>query len=275
MKNYIHITAGDSAGFSLKSSFELRSIPMPEIISLNDDLRVGPLSGIDTSTGYLSRREWWERITDLCDERELVESFYGDLEKLDHIKNSAGKNKKICIWYGSCLFDQLMKDRLLHFINPLTNNVFVVPVSDHPVTRINGRHFLPETLVELNPGQIVELDPHLRPITEGEISEAIASWKQTESNNATMRVLNGTIIEIQEESYFDSALLANCKKEFQKSALVVGMTLVDTGFQVSDTILSWRLKELVRQKKLEAKGILRNMRDYEVKSDNYCSLVRI
>jgi hypothetical protein len=265
MKNYVHVAAGNTAGFSLKSSFALRSIPMPEVISLNDDLRVGPLTGIDAKSGCDNRREWWKSITDLCEERELVESFYGDLKKLNHIKKLVAENNKICIWNGSCLFDQLMKDRLLHFINPFTKNIFEVTVSDNTVINNGGRHFVPETLGVLNPGQIVELDPHLRPITEGEISTAIASWKQTESNHATMRVMNGTIVEIQEDNYFDSALLANCKNEFQKSALVVGMTLVDTGFQVSDTILSWRLKELVRKNKLEAKGILRNMRDYEVK----------
>ncbi len=269
MKNYVHITAGDSAGCSLKSSFELRGILLLEVISLNDDLRVGPLTGIDTMTGYDKRRKWWESITEMCEEHAFLDMFYSDLERLNRIKKLADENKKICIWYGSCLFDQLMKDRLVHFINPSTENIFVVPVSDHPATNTDGTHFLPETLVVLNPEQIAELYPDLRPITQAEISEAIATWNLIGSNNATLRVLNGTTLEMQEEHYFDTALLANCNHEFQKSARVVGMTLIDTGFNVSDTILSWRLKELVRQNKLEAKGILRNMRDYEVKTNPF------
>lgn len=80
-----------------------------------------------------------------------------------------------------------------------------------------------------------------------------------------MRLWNGTNVEMQEDSCFDSALLVNCTNEFKKSARVVGESLIDTDFYVSDTILSWRLKELVRQKKLEAKGTLHKMRDYEVK----------
>lgn len=238
---------------------------MPEVISLKDDLRVGPLAGINTETGYVKRSEWWSIITEMCEDREHVDSFYGDLKKMKRIKILLEENKIICIWYGTCLMDKLMMARLLHFIDPTPKNIFVVPVSDHTVTNISGRQFVPETLGVMNPEQIVELDPYLRPITQAEINEASALWKQAESNNATMRVLNGIIVEMQQDSYFDSALLVNCTNEFQKSARVVGETLVDTGFYVSDTILSWRLKELVRQNKLEAKGILRNMRDYEVK----------
>ncbi|WP_192350381.1 DUF1835 domain-containing protein [Algoriphagus sp. Y33] len=86
MKNLVHITGGDSAGFSLKRSIELRNIPMPEVISLKDDLRVGPLGGIDTETGYDKRREWWNTIAEMSEDREYVDSFYDDLKKLKRIK---------------------------------------------------------------------------------------------------------------------------------------------------------------------------------------------
>jgi hypothetical protein len=265
MKNYFHITAGDSAGLSLKRSFELRNILPNEVISLKDDLRVGPLTGIDSETGYDKRSKWWDTITEMCEDKDNVDSFYGDIKKMERIKKLLEENKEICIWHGASLFDKLMMARLIHFINPSPENIFVVPVSAHTVTNIRGKQFVPDSLGVMNPEQIEELDPYVRPITKPEINEAIAMWKHVESNKATMRILNDTIIEMQEDNYFDSTLLANCTNEFQKSSRVVAETLVETGFYVSDTILSFRLKELVRQNRLEAKGTLRNMRDYEVK----------
>lgn len=264
MRNYVHITGSDSVGSSLKSSFGLRNI-LSEVISLNDDLRVGPLTGIDSETGYDKRREWWGTITEMSEHTQYVDSFYGDLKKIERIKLLLEENNKICIWYGTSLFDKLMMGRLLNFVNH-SQNIFVVPVSDHTVTNISGRQFVPETLGVMSPEQILELDPYLRPISQTEINKSIEIWKHVESNNATMRLWNGTIVEMHADIYFDSALLVNCTIEFQKSARVVGKTLVDTGFKVSDTILNWRLKELVRKNKLEAKGTLRKMRDYEVKT---------
>ena len=60
-------------------------------------------------------------------------------------------------------------------------------------------------------------------------------------------------------------LISFCKPEYQKSALVIGETLVALEFEVSDATLNWMLKALVRNGQLEAKGKLREMRDYEVK----------
>jgi len=249
----------------LKRSFELRGLPVPDIISLNDDLRVGPLQGINTAGGNDDRREWWRGITDNTNHRDRVDPVFNDLGKLKHIKKLLADNQQICIWYGSCLLHRLMLARLIDFCGHIPENISVVPISEHEFTNIYGDLYVPKNLNVLSDENILKLEPAVRPISKDEIQKAIKLWDKVSSNNTTMRILNGNSVIFVDENYFDSALLANCKNEFVKPARVVGHTLIDSDFNVSDTILNWRLKILVSENRLEAKGILREMSDYEVR----------
>jgi len=253
------------AAATLKKSWEARNLPVPEIISLNDDLRVGPLQGVNTAGGKDDRKEWWSTITDQTYDRNRVEFFINDLDKLEQIKVLLENNQQICIWFGSCLFDKLMMARLIAFCGPLSETLSVVPISEYTVTTKNGKQYVPKTMDVLDDENIIDLESSVRQITKDEVNEATEMWEHVSSNNASMRIFKDNRVELVKENYFDSALMANCSNEFIKPARVVGYTLIDTDFNVSDTILNWRLKELVGKNRLEAKGILRDMRDYEVR----------
>jgi hypothetical protein len=259
------ITFSEHSATQLKRTFEFRGLPVPEIISLNDDLRAGPLSGIDTPKGNDNRREWWSTITAQTYDRNRVELFINDFDKLEQIKGLLENNQRICIWYGSCLFDKLMMARLIAFCGPLSETFSVVPISEFTITTKNGKQYVPRTMDVLDDENIIDLESSVRQITMDEVNEATEMWEHVSSNNASMCIFKDNRVEFVEENYFDSALMSNCSNEFIKPARVVGYTLIDTDFNVSDTILNWRLKELVGKNRMEAKGILRDMRDYEVR----------
>ena len=60
-----------------------------------------------------------------------------------------------------------------------------------------------------------------------------------------------------------------CSNEFQKSARIIGGTLVETEFSISDWFLNWRLIKMSEMNKIETIGELKDMRDYEVRISTY------
>ena len=194
-----------------------------------------------------------------------MELFIKDLEKLEQIKGLLENNQQICIWFGSCLFDRLMLARIFGYCGPITENISLVPVSEHSFSNFYGEQFVPKTMIILSEENILNLKSAERPITQDEIKKSIKLWERVSTSDATLRLLNNNSVEFVEEDYFDTVLMGRCTNEFTKPARVVGETLIETDFVVSDPILNWRLKTLVRKNRLEAKGILREMRDYEVR----------
>ena len=79
---------------------------------------------------------------------------------------------------------------------------------------------------------------------------------------------NGQIVA-KDETYFDSLLMSYCTNEFQAPARIIGQALghlFRTGHDfIGDGYLSWRLKQLVLMNKIEIRGKLEKMQDYEVK----------
>ena len=72
---------------------------------------------------------------------------------------------------------------------------------------------------------------------------------------------NGQMIE-KDEDYFNSFLLTYCTHEFQKPARSIGYTLCAIDFNVGDSYLNYRMKQLALMKKVVFRGELKHMRDY-------------
>lgn len=237
-----------------------------EIICLNDLLGIGPITGLEEETGQINRRNWVDTIAGDTEEKEYINSWFEDNNKIGYIKKELKINKEICIWFGKNTFDSLMFARLIWDLRPFLENIFVVPMSECKIVMSSNNNYVPESMVVLTPDQISRLDKNIRPLNQAEIKQALYNWETISQVPAVIRTLtNSGEIEMHDETYYDDILLSNCNSEFQKSARVIGKTLVDIDFDTIDITLNWRLKNLVKQNILEAKGILRAMREYEVK----------
>ena len=266
MKERIHIVPGNSNGYSLEKSFEFNPNLKAEIICLNDHLGIGPITGLDGELGQKNRRNWVHAIAGDTDEKEYISSWFDDYNKIEYIKSELQLNKEICIWFGKNTFDILMFARLIWNLRSFLKNIFVVPMSECKVFMPSNNNYVPESMAILTPDRISRLDKYIRPINQAEINQALYNWEIISQVPAHVRTLTDAgEFEMYDETYYDDVLLSNCKSEFQKSARVIGHTLCDIDFDTSDITLNWRLKSLVKQNILEANGIIRNMREYEVK----------
>ena len=131
---------------------------------------------------------------------------------------------------------------------------------------LRGTFFIPSSLKVVRADQAHLLKGSFRKIKKNEYLNWNRIWQKAIDTKAIFRILldNG-IIKTEREDYFDDILKSNCTVELNETARVIGETLVDLDFKTSDWVLNWRLKKLVKKQQIEAKGVLKDIRDFSVK----------
>ncbi len=261
MKNKIHIVFGNYAKSKLLSSSEL-NIPIENIIDLNDNLRVGPIYNLNTQKGRIIRDEWFFSNIACA---SVDPSRSQDIKKIENIKDIAF-NKELYIWSGSTALEILSIARLLFELKDFNLNICTADFSKIKLERKDGTFYVPYTINIALPEHVPLIASHFKPLSVQKRNELIHLWEHVVEEGELIRVLEDNVkIESVKENYFDHILKAYCKEEFEKAGRVIGKTLVAINFNADDSTLNWRLKQLVKSKELESEGMLKDIRDYQVK----------
>ncbi|WP_339867924.1 DUF3658 domain-containing protein [uncultured Algoriphagus sp.] len=238
------------------------------IISLNDDLVIGPIDALESEIGRKQRVEWLASIyRETTYELDNYSSYVNeDYNKIEEIINNAGELKELHIWCGITTIDVLGTARLLHSLSNTTLKIYLTDFSNLELKAMKGHFFKAKTLVEVNPENVENVEKTFYLLKEAELKKWVNLWESVSGEEGGLRITDEEQkISYAEESYFDKHILTLCKEEFQKPAQIIGRVLVEIDFAVNDSFLNWRLKELVSQKILVAEGKLKDMRDYQVK----------
>jgi hypothetical protein len=286
MKKLVHIVPGESSAGSLKRSFETDKSLEGEIIFLNDNLSLGPILNLETKKGIVQRHKWWKNVTENTIEYKWHKKDWDENAKFDLIRKTVKRNVKIIFWSGREAFERLTWMRFAWELrNSSTDKIFVMDYPHPKIANWKGNLFPFKSIALLMPEHIPMLKKHFRKAKKSELKEAATDWEKISNSDSAIRIVSSRtkIKEIPEnsynpriltskakikylpEDYFDKNLILRCTNEFQKAARVVGETMTDIDFMVGDLYLNHRLKECVRQGKLEFKGELKLLRDYQVK----------
>jgi hypothetical protein len=266
MAKNVHVVFGIYSKDSLERSFSVANHLAGEIFNLGDDLRIGPLETLDNHEGVLARKKWFANIDDVCLNRNFESEGVNDHATIKAIKQVLSTGQVIHIWFGHSSFDLLALGRLMKAIQHFATQLIIVPVSDSIQSSLWGGEFVPKILGVVSAEQIPALEKHFRSPTERDQETYIAIWVTARRRAESVRLVDVTgLFQENLVDKINQVLLSFCKKEFQKSATVIGHSLSALEFEVSDSILNWMLKSLVSTGQLEARGTLKMMRDYEVR----------
>jgi phage antirepressor YoqD-like protein len=253
-----HIVFGRGGRGTLIHSkeFDLDNI---RLICLEDTLNIGPVCDLYSPEKIAKREEFFnnfEFCPPVCEDIKILRTFVKDTEKSD----------RIFLWTGFDALEILGTARILYYLQKLDKNIFITDFPNIPVKNIFGKTIYPTALVQTSLTQVREIAKHFNRITDEKLTEWGQLWEKINAGNSMLKILDrsGEILET-DETYFDALLESNCSNEFQNAARVIGKTLVDIYFNVGDGYLNWRLKQLCLMKKIESRGTLNEIRDYEVK----------
>jgi len=240
----------------LKKAMELDETLQGDIIEIKDDFSVGPVTDIYETYGYQLRRDWWKKVLeyspyahqlDIVDDKLTVYNLCNQLNE--------DKTLHIWIWMGQNAHDVCGYYWLMSQLSAFQGQVFVLYMNNLPFINEKGGIFYPAYLHEIQPKEFLKAKKLARPITLSEFEVDPDEWKKTGSENGLVRILEGgKKIVSKEVSYYDKDILSVVGVEPQKLLKLLQQFYSKSKLKIADTFFVWRLRELMKEQKLAAKG---------------------
>lgn len=253
--NTIHVANGDSAAQSLTEALRLAERE-DRVLTLRDDLAVGPLREIDDSP--LARATFWRQVLnsniDLEDELEDQQALLSRLTRGD---------SQIVVWHGQSAADQLTLRRVaFHLRNApqrlneakLNADDLTIPASDAQPERV-GRADRTTAVGMFSPHQLLAKLPSAAPISVLRISRLALEWQEAKYASAETRRLRDNMLVSGTWMDVDEALLELASADFQPARKIAGAAMAQRfDFMLSDSVAFWRCRELVTAGRLKIRG---------------------
>lgn len=261
LSKYVHIAFSDSAAGTLKHFFsENESSYKGEVMSVSEDFSVGPLSDIDTREGLRDRLEWFKKMlldTGLEDE---VLYFENAIIKSHMILKDIGEDKDIVLWCGMNTSEQI---GIRYAVSKLIKNrIHIADVTNRGLRRCGC---IPRSTGECDAGQIGHAMKNIYEMTQEQKSSYEEDFQTITDSSGTLRILeDGGILEVGED-YYDEDIIANCTFNFKRAARVIGSTMGRSDQYVGDTYIYYRMKRLIGEGRIIARGDMSSMRTFDVR----------
>lgn len=269
----LHIVFGESSAAALSAAFELDEQLKGEVRYFEDDLSVGPLFIIDTKDGQAARRQWWKQLAGiekpvLAEGEPAPEPEPDDNDKFRELKAllKADPEQQVWIWAGQNARDVSGYYWLISQLYDFAGRIHIIYLNNLPFLNDKGGVFYPTHLHQILAKEFLKAKKLARPVSLAEFEIDGDEWSRLMNDNAGIRLLEGgKKLKGEPATHYDKELLAQTNAEFQKAHKVIGQVTGKLKYPVLDQFLGWRLKELIKQEKLESRGELKTIRDFEVK----------
>jgi len=277
----LHIVFGQSSATTLAAAFELDETLKGELLYFDDDLSIGPLFILDTRDGQSNRRQWWQQMAGVQPQAQpvaegeqaaaepvAVEEESGDAELVKQLKArlKTEEDLQVWIWAGQNARDVSGYYWLVSQFYDFSGRIHIIYLNNLPFLNDKGAVFYPTHLHQILPKEFLKARKLARPVSLAEFELDGDEWHRLMNENAGIRLLEGgKKLKGEPVAYYDKDLLQACSKEFQKASKVVSQLTGKMKFPVPEQFLGWRLKELIKEEKLESRGELKTVKDFEVK----------
>jgi len=276
----LHIVFGQSSATTLAAAFELDETLKGELLYFEDDLSIGPLFILDTKDGQSNRRQWWQQMAGIqppaqaqpeetqAAEPVVIEEESGDPELVKQLKArlKTEEELQVWIWAGQNARDVSGYYWLVSQFYDFSGRIHIIYLNNLPFLNDKGAVFYPTHLHQILPKEFLKARKLARPVSLAEFELDGDEWHRLMNENAGIRLLEGgKKLKGEPVAYYDKDLLQACSKEFQKASKIVSQLTGKMKFPVPEQFLGWRLKELIKEEKLESRGELKTVKDFEVK----------
>lgn len=263
----VHIAFDDSTAGSLKMM--LRSKPGEIVVTLGDDLMVGPLpKDEDFSRSFVIRNEWFMQRYSIghADDRKLgmLQAAFAWLTWPEQLREVP-----CLVWAGDSASEQLGLRRLLSLIPDHLDVRLVNATSflhkQNPNISYRGTFELAMDKLQ----NVLDTAEHV-PLSPQDQAGYRADWQRILNEEGALRVLQGELLRTVPESYYDEDILqAAYRLEarhgfFKKSARIIGEVIGMGILNVSDSFIEYRVRHLIQKGALTYSGELDAMRHYSV-----------
>jgi hypothetical protein len=265
----IHIVFNTADVEVLKKVFLLDESIIGSIIEIKDDYAVGPISNIFKEEGKNSRKNWWRMVLESGDLDGFVDNgIVDDAKQIEiiHQQLQEDPNQVVWIWAAQNKHDVSGYFWLMSQLAVYQSRIFILYLNNLPFFNEKGSIFYPNWLHVIPPKEFIKAKKLARPITLSEFETDPDEWKRLMDEDKMVRLLEGGKKLTQyDENFYDKDLFKFISKDWQKAYKVIQQFLQKNTHTTGDAYLLWRIKSLINAEKIEAKGLLKGMKDFEVR----------
>ena len=266
----IHIVFQYNDIEKLRASFDLEPSFTGEILQIQDDFAVGPLSGIYTEEGIAARKQWWRDILTGGDYDGIVDNgkTADDNATVAAIRNRLQGNEKevLWIWAAQNKHDVCGYYWLMSQLKDFQGRVFILYLNNLPFINEKGQLFYPNNLFDIPPREFLKARKLARAITPSEFEIDPDEWQKLIQDDKGVRILEGgKKLTAHPYNYYDEELRRFISGDWTKASRLINQFLGKAKQTTGDAYLLWRIKELVAAGELDVQGELKGMRDFEIK----------
>lgn len=265
----MHIVFQQEDVKTLSKSFELDETLKKDIIEIKDDYAVGPLEDIYSEEGIENRKEWWRKVLANGDLDGSVDSgVVNDQKAVDNIKKhlDANEHEDAWIWVAANKHDVCGYYWLMTQLKDYAGRIYVLHLNNLPFINEKGAIFYPENLHDILPKEFLKAKKLARIITSSEFELDPDEWAKICQSGKDVRILEGAKkLSSHNVDFFDKHVLEFITNNWQKANKVIHTFLSKSKQVTGDAFILWRLKQLIETGKIEAQGVIKNMKDFEVK----------
>lgn len=265
----IHIVFNETEVNLMKQVIELDETLAGVVIQIKDDYAVGPLNELDTVEGWQKRQSWWMSLLENSPYSGSQVVKFDDRKTVAEIKEkmSAEEEEQLWIWMGQNQHDVTGYYWLVPQLSELAGRIHILYLNNLPFINEKGQIFYPSWLHEIQPKEFLKAKKLSRPVTLSEFEVDPDEWKRLCEENSFIRILEGGKKIIgKDETFYDSELLKTLTGEWQKANRVLTNSLHRMKIKTGDVFLMWRMKQLIREGKIEVTGDpAKSWKDFDVK----------
>lgn len=254
---------------ALRLSFELENSVAGTIIEIKDDFAVGPLDDIYTPEGIGKRKQWWREVLAGGDYEGLVDDSTIDDNKtvstlIDALQNNP--DKVVWIWAAPNKHDVSGYYWLISQLKEFHERIYILFLNNLPFINEKGQLFYPVNLFDIPPKEFVKARKMARLVSLAGFDTDTEEWNRLGLENKGVRLLEGGKKLIQHDySFYDGELINVIGTDWIKVNKLMHKFYTKAKHTTGDAYLLWRLKQLIVAGKLDARGEIRSMKEFEVR----------
>ena len=265
----IHIVFEEANIEALRKSFELDSALEGEVISIQDDYAVGPLSDIFSEHGIAIRQQWWREI--------LKDGHYDGIADDGHVddnkevtdlkaKLTENPDEVVWIWAAQNKHDVSGYYWLMSQLKDFQGRIFILYLNNLPFINEKGNIFYPTSLFQIQAKEFVKAKKLARPITLSEFEIDPDEWAKLGTEDKGVRLLEGGKKLVQKDyNFYDNELMNFITKDWIKVSKLFQQYYSKVKETTGDAYLLWRLKQLIEDGKVQMQGNMQNIKEFEVR----------
>jgi Protein of unknown function/Domain of unknown function (DUF1835) len=267
----IHVVFQYNDVAALKKAFGLDPSFGGEVIQIEDELAVGPISGIYTQEGIGARKQWWREVLAGGDYAGIVDdgSTGDDNSKVAALKErlAGDTGEVVWIWAAQNKHDVSGYYWLISQLKEYQGRVFILYLNNLPFINEKGAIFYPRNLFDIPAREFLKARKLARPITLSEFEVDSDEWNRLSNEDTGVRILEGgKKLTTHPYSYYDEELRKFITGDWIKASKLIHQFLGKGREVTGDAYLLWRIKQLVTAGELDLQGEPKGMKDFEIKT---------